>query len=261
MIDLRILYIIIIILLSLIIILWLFTGLTTQIKKNRYNRLKLNEKLFIQNVVYLYKNKITDPNLDIRDLKVRLHNKKQLFWHYGYLFIKINQIIKLSQFKDFETVFAKLELNKSLSSKIRKGKWYEKSRAIMISYELNIEKNVKDIIAYRDDENTILRRESQIALVKFLKWKSLIFFPYVTRTISLWQQIRILEKLQEIDDPIEYKYLDKALRSENEIVKELLIRVIKIFDLRTYQHYLEANLHSENKNLKEQARLVLEEWN
>ena len=141
----------------------------------------------------------------------------------------------------------------TLSQKIKDKDWYIKAKAIWLSYEFELEGNLQMVIPYRDVENTLVRREAQIALVSFIGWKSLVFFPYVTRPMSLWQQIRIIEKLEETTNKLDLQYLDKALLSKNEKVKELLIRVIKNFKLEQYKYYIIDQLFSDNTRLVDVA--------
>lgn len=62
-------------------------------------------------------------------------------------------------------------------------------------------------------------------------------------------KLEILEKLEETDDKLDLQYLEKALLSKNETIKELLVRIIKKFQLKEYKNYVIEQLFSNNIKL------------
>ena len=133
-----------------------------------------------------------------------------------------------------------------LVSDIKSNDWYKKSRAIWILYELDIDQNIDTISKLNSHKHILVRREAQIALVRFLGWKSLRILPYVEYPLSLWQQIRIVEKLHDNYPEFEEKYFIKALKSQNPSSRELCLRIIRRFDLRDYNTYVINELFSED---------------
>lgn len=224
------------------------------VKNNKKEKqyLKLEEKV-IEGIANTYIDNSTQETENLITLKSHIKNNDINFWDSASVFIKVNRVIKFSKNQNFKFIFNSLGLEKILQEKILQDDWYVKAKAIWMTYEFGITDNTKLIIPYRDDENTLVRRESQIALVTFLGWRSLIFLPYVTRPMSLWQQIRIIEKLNETEGELDTYHFEKALQSENVIVKGLLIRIIKNFKLQEYKYYIEAQLNSNNTNLIEVA--------
>ena len=256
--TLTITYIVIVFFIITIFVLWLsiLNHITySKLKENQYLRL---EKNLIEGIVSSYSE---DSNkLAIQKLQHTSHyikNNYIKFSDVASVFLKVNRVFKFSKCHNFKTLFCHLELNSTLRSKLKTDDWYEKSKAILLSYELGLNENNLIISAYKDHENKLVRREVQIALVAFLGWKSLASLPDVTKPISLWQQIRIIEKLQEIDTPFDFYSFEKALKTGNFNTKELLVRIIKNFKLYNYTYYIKAQLNSDNKQLAKVAAEAL----
>lgn len=228
---------------------------SNKIKEKQYLRLEEN---LIEGIVSSYSE---DSNeLALKKLQ---HTSQYLEKNYiefrdvAYVFIKVNRVFKFSNNSNFKKLYSHLGLDNKIRYKLDANDWYAKAKAILLSYELGLNENTLTISAYKDDKNTLVKREAQIALVTFLGWKSFIFFPYVTRPISLWQQIRIIEKLHETQHVFDSDAFEKALKAENPIIKELLVRIIKNFKLYNYRNYIKTQLNSKNKQLVKIAQETL----
>lgn len=239
--------------LVLILVLFFLWGLILYgVTKASYkkHRRETFEKNLLEGMMNSYSNSNKeDTTRKLKLLKKYIKKDPTVLWSSTVFFVKINRVVKLSDHKKFQNIFEYLEIAKVLESQLKNKDWYIKAKAIWLSYEFELEKNAQLIIPFRDDNHTLLRRESQIGLVSFIGWKSLVFFPYVTHPMSLWQQIRILEKLEETDDKLDLQYLEKALLSKNETIKELLVRIIKKFQLKEYKNYVIEQLFSNNIKL------------
>lgn len=196
-------------------------------------------------------------------LKKQQHTSKYIknndiqFNDVAHVFLKVNQVFKFSKSHNFKAFFYQLGLNKILLSNLKSKDWYEKAKAIWISYELELKENNLIISSYKDDKNRLVKREAQIALITFYGWKSLTSFLDVVAPISLWQQIRIIEKLHEIEQPFDLYSFEKALKADNCMTKELMVRIIKNFKLFNYKYYVVEQLNSENKQLVKVAKEAL----
>lgn len=250
----HLLYTFIFFLITILILLW---GLIIyNIKKNKILEREniVFEKKIIQGIITTYsKLEVEATKNKLKRLKKHIKKDPETLWKSARIFVKINRVVKFSKEEQFQEIFKYLGIKGVLKKKIKDKDWYIKAKAIWLSYEFELEGNLQMVIPYRDVENTLVRREAQIALVSFIGWKSLVFFPYVTRPMSLWQQIRIIEKLEETTNKLDLQYLDKALLSKNEKVKELLIRVIKNFKLEQYKYYIIDQLFSDNTRLVDVA--------
>ncbi|OCK42918.1 hypothetical protein BA195_08410 [Tenacibaculum soleae] len=250
----HLLYTFIFFLITILVLLW---GLIIyNIKKNKILEREniVFEKKIIQGIITTYsKLEVEATKNKLKRLKKYIKKDPETLWKSARIFVKINRVVKFSKEEQFQEIFKYLGIKGVLKKKIKDKDWYIKAKAIWLSYEFELEGNLQMVIPYRDVENTLVRREAQIALVSFIGWKSLVFFPYVTRPMSLWQQIRIIEKLEETTNKLDLQYLDKALLSKNEKVKELLIRVIKNFKLEQYKYYIIDQLFSDNTRLVDVA--------
>lgn len=248
------LYIFIFFLIAILILLW--SLILFNIKKNKIIEREniIFEKKIIQGIITTYsKIEVEATKSKLKRLKKYIKKDPETLWKSARIFVKVNRVVKFSKEEQFQEIFKYLGIKGVLKQKIKDKDWYIKAKAIWLSYEFELEGNLQMIIPYRDVENTLVRREAQIALVSFIGWKSLVFFPYVTRPMSLWQQIRIIEKLEETTNKLDLQYLDKALLSKNEKVKELLIRIIKNFKLKQYKYYIIDQLFSDNTRLVDVA--------
>ncbi|MEX6627338.1 hypothetical protein [Tenacibaculum salmonis] len=246
----NILCIIVAVLSFLLVLLWGFIIFFIKEKKvHAKNKIKF-EKEFLEGIISVYSNvEIKETEKKLKSLKKYLKKDSEYLWRSAAIFVKFNRVVKFSKKKKFQKIFKYLRVNNILAKKMLSKNWYVKAKAIWLSYEFELEKNIKIISRYKDDENTLVRREAQIAIVSFLGWRSLSFFPYITKKISLWQQIRIIEKLAQTKDELDFAYLNKALASENKSVIELIIRIIKNFRLEQYKSYVTEQLFSNNYKL------------
>ena len=216
---LEVLYGLIITILVVISILWAVI-IKVIIKRNvKEKKSQAFEKILIEGFVSSYdKTNQEITNIKLEKLKKAIKRDPQVFRESAEIFVKVNRVVKFSKNSDFKKIFKYLDIDKILNKKFTNKDWYVKSRAIWLSYEFELEENLPAIAQLRDHTNVAIRREAQIALTAFLDWRSLAFFPYVTKPISLWQQIRIIEKLQETEKELDIFYFEKALKSENKII-------------------------------------------
>ena len=169
------------------------------------------------------------------------------------LMIRTQQALSGSNHEKLQTLYRQIPPYKASISKVQQRDWFQKARGIREIYEMDQKQYFKEIAIYRDHKNVYLRRESQIALVCFLGWESLRFLPYLTRKISLWQQIKIVEKLRDICKEPNVDYLRKAYITKNHDALELVIRIIKKFYLITEADFVFMNLQHENYEVRKAA--------
>ena len=169
------------------------------------------------------------------------------------LMIRTEQALGGTNHTKLQKLYKQIPPYRASISKVEKRDWFQKARGIREIYEMDQKQYFKDIAIYRDHKNVYLRREAQIALVCFLGWESLRFLPYLTRKISLWQQIKIVEKLHDICKEPEVEYLRKAYITRNHDALELIIRIIKKFYLTTEADFVFKNLKHENYEVRKAA--------
>ncbi len=138
-------------------------------------------------------------------------------------------------------------------AKVRSKKWSVKARGIREIYEMDQPQYLKEIVPYYNHKNIYVRREAQIALVVFLGWESLSFLPMLTRRVGLWQQIKIVEKLHDVDKSYNIGYLRNCYKSSNPDVLQLVIRIIKKYQIMSETDFLEKMLCHDDYEVREAA--------
>lgn len=169
------------------------------------------------------------------------------------LMIRTQQSLAGKNHYKLQELYKQIPPYRASISKVRKRDWFQKARGIREIYEMDQKQYFKEIAIYRDHKNVYLRRESQIALVCFLGWESLRFLPYLSRRISLWQQIKIVEKLHDICKEPKVEYLRKAYITKNPDAIGLVIRIIKKFYLTSEADFIFKNLKHENYEVRKAA--------
>lgn len=138
-------------------------------------------------------------------------------------------------------------------NKLCSKNWFEKARGIREIYEMGQRKYLPEIYLLRNHPNNYVRREAQIALVTFLGWESLRFLPFHTMKISLWQQIKIVEKLHDISKKPNISYLRRSYTSTNPWVIQLIIRLIKKYKIFSEIPFVIDNLKHPDYEIREAA--------
>jgi hypothetical protein len=172
---------------------------------------------------------------------VKLLDKKKLSkWELASLLIKVNNVTEDNSIINIAEESGLVEhYNKDLKNK----NWNKRATAILFNYGLNLDNNIDFIKTLTNNDNTLVRREAQIAVIKSLGWKTLKIFPKMNQPISLWQQIRIIEQLKKHHPIVNTKFIEVAKQAKNPHVIQLLLRLIKTFEV---EHQLDFILTQTN---------------
>ncbi|NJX17054.1 hypothetical protein HC176_16385, partial [Tamlana crocina] len=138
-----------------------------------------------------------------------------------------------NNYNKLRLLFSQIPPYGASQSKLNSRKWYVKARGIREIYEMEQVQYIHDITRERNNPNIFVRRESHIAMVDFLGWESLRFLPYLKKEMNLWQQIKIVEKLYAHYPDAQIKYLKKVYGTQRPYAQELLMRIIRKFNLFT----------------------------
>jgi len=205
-------------------------------RKWRTRRLKIIESTFAKICsLYLYPIPNQEPNLiEIqRELKhVGIIPAKPGNVQYLIdLMIRTQRSILGVNYIKLKTLFTQIPPYGASASKLNSKKWYIKARGIREIYEMDQSQYTRDLIKLRNSDNIYVRREAQIGIVIFLGWKSLRFLPYLKRQMTLWQQIKIVEKLYDLYPVPDLNHLRRAYYSDRPYANELIMRIIRKFHL------------------------------
>ncbi|WP_044397853.1 hypothetical protein [Lacinutrix sp. Hel_I_90] len=243
-------------LLIILIVLWAFIAYSIVY---RVLKTKQQSNLKIKTIDAIALHFLNPNAVHITENKKWLKQKqaKNHYWLIASVFLKVNNVLLTAEANSLKTMATDSGVIPLISKDLKSVLWYKKAKAIMFCYEFGLNEYINSITPYRNHKNVLVRREAQIALVVLLGWKSLKLFPYIEYPISLWQQIRIIEKLKQYHPIAQEKYLQKALMTKNPYVKELLIRIIRTFKLEVYKYYIIKQLYTKDVFLVESALVTL----
>lgn len=169
------------------------------------------------------------------------------------LMIRAQRTMLGQNYERLQLLFSQIPPYRASLSKLNSRKWYVKARGIREIYEMKQVQYIKEIMRERNNENIFVRREAQIAMVVFLGWESLRFLPYLKRDMTLWQQIKIVEKLFAHYPDAQIKHLKRSYSTQRPYAQELLMRVIRKFNLFTEVDYIIGFLNNESFDRRETA--------
>lgn len=253
-----VLFIIIDILLFLLFSLWITIGFSLIYRKRKTAQLQKIEAVFAEETSkYLYPLPGEQHNLiEIQRAfrKVGVVRKKPRNVQYMIdLMIRSQRYLLGENYQKLGLLFQQIPPFRASVNKLNSKKWYVKARGIREIYEMDQDQHIKRLIQERNHKNIFVRREAQIAMVIFLGWESLRFLPYLQREMTLWQQIKIVEKLHDLYPVPELKYLRKAYKAKRPYAQELTMRIIRKFRLDSEVDYILSFLDHENFERRETA--------
>ena len=241
-----------------LVIYWVSIAVSLIYRKKRTSRLQKIETTFADIVShYLYNDPknpmtLTDITRTLRDVGIKAQNKNNIQYLIR-LMIRTQRTIVGSNFDKLQKLYTQIPPYGVSIKKISSWSWYRKARGIREIYEMNQSQYFDEIFKYRNDRNIYVRREAQIALVVFLGWESLRFLPYLKRNMTLWQQIKIVEKLYDLYPTPELKWLHRAYRTDKLFAIKLLMRIIRKYELHAEIGYIVDHLNHENYEVRETA--------
>lgn len=243
---------------AVLVIYWISITVSVIYRGRRTLRLQKIELVFADVVSkYLYndpKNPITlsEINNALRDVGIKEQNSNNI-QHLIRLMIRTQRTILGRNFVKLQKLYAQIPPYGASINKISSWSWYRKARGIRELYEMNQTQYFEEIFKYRNDRNIYVRREAQIALVVFLGWESLRFLPYLKRNMTLWQQIKIVEKLYDLYPKPELKWLHRAYKTDKLFAKKLIMRIIRKYELHDETNFIIDNLNHADYEVRETA--------
>lgn len=244
--------------LCILVILWVSIAFSLFYRSVRKAQLRLIETTFADIVSgYLYPNPSRPTSISqiLQSLKsVGIKPRKQSNIQYLIrLMIRTQRSILGKNHSKLRELYSQIPPYKASYNKISSWSWYKKAQGIREIYEMDQSQYVEDIFKYRNHRNIYVRREAQIALVVFLGWESLRFLPYLKSKITLWQQIKIVEKLYDTYPTPELKWLKRAYKTDKPFGKKLLMRIIRKYELHSEINYILKHLNDKDYEIRETA--------
>ena len=241
-----------------LVLVWFTIGFSLVYRKIRKSQLERIELTFASEIAkYLYPPKGEDYNfLKVQRALQAVGAKPSKRGNIQYLIdlmIRAQRSMLGANYTKLRLLFSQIPPYKASLSKLKSRKWYVKARGIREIYEMEQVQYIRQITKERNNSNIYVRREAQIALVVFLGWESLRFLPYLKRDMTLWQQIKIVEKLYALYPDAEIKFLKRSYGTQRPYAQELLMRIIRKFNLFTEVDYIIQFLNHENFDRRETA--------
>ncbi|MCM4159265.1 hypothetical protein FHG64_17375 [Antarcticibacterium flavum] len=237
---------------------WLIIGISLVYRKRRTAHLQKLETAFARvTASYLYPLPgepfdLIEANRSFRKLGIR-PSKPRNVQYLVDLMIRTQRSLLGKNYHKLEILYSQIPPYRVSVNKLRSKMWYVKAMGIREIYEMGQKQYIKEITKERNHPNIYVRRESQIAMVVFLGWKSLRFLPYLKREMTLWQQIKVVEKLHDLYPIANLTYLRKGYDSDRPYANELLMRIIRKFDLSSEIGYILKFIDSEKFDTRETA--------
>ena len=241
--DHALLFVIIEILLGGLVMLWMTIAASIIYRKRRTRHREKIELTFAEvTSAHLYPFPGEKPDLiavqrAFRELGI-VRSKPRNVQYLIDLMIRSQRSLLGQNYKKLEVLFKQIPPFRASVKKLDSKKWYIKARGIREIYEMDQKQHIRQLIRERNNKNIYVRREAQIAMVIFLGWDSLRFLPYLKREMTLWQQIKVVEKLHDLHPVPHLKYLRRAYSTQRPYAQELIMRIIRKFHLTSEIGYI-----------------------
>ncbi|WP_029034746.1 hypothetical protein [Salinimicrobium terrae] len=246
------------ILLFFLVLVWCTIGISLLYRKIRKKQLDRIEYTFANEIAkYLYPPRGEEYSfINVQRALQAVGAKPSKKANIQYLIdlmIRAQRTMLGENYIKLRLLFSQIPPYRAAQSKLKSRKWYVKARGIREIYEMEQSQYLKDVTRERNNPNIYVRREAQIAMVVFLGWESLRFLPYLKREMTLWQQIKIVEKLFALYPDPKIKYLKKTYATQRPYAQELLMRIIRKYNLFTEVDYIIGFLDHESFDRRETA--------
>lgn len=237
---------------------WIFICVSLLYRKLRTRHLQKIEQAFAEiTASYLYP--LPNEPFDLiaanrRFRKLGIHPQKPRNVQYLInLMIRTQRTFLGKNYEKLELLYFQIPPYRVSLKKLRSKKWYIKALGIREIYEMGQKQYLKEILKEGNHHNIYVRRETQIAMVVFMGWESLRFLPYLKREMTLWQQIKVVEKLHDLYPIANIKYLRRGYDCDRPFAIELLMRLIRKFDLVDEVDYILRFIDSPKYDTRESA--------
>lgn len=171
--------------------------------------------------------------------------------------VKAKDSISGGAAQNLRWLFETLDLDKDTLRRFASPKWHRKASAIQHMAEMQQENCLVKIYRETNNANAFIRTEAQIAVVKLTGFKGLRFLNIVSYPVSQWQQLALINHLQEGE--IEEAAIRPWLRSRNDSVVEFALRLSQIYKCFNLHDDVMACLQHTSATIRLQALQALKE--
>lgn len=219
--------IVLILVLLLIITVLAYSFYSYRILHNRQSWRQIIEYKIMETIVG------SDEN-DERDKEFAKHLKEPSF-RALFLDVLVDSDRKFSggAKQSINRLFHDFKLEEEAWRKLRHRKAYLVAGGVQELAAMNVEAAIPEITAKLTDSRTAVYQEAQYAIVSFKGYEGLGFLDHFDRSLSDWQQLRLLYSIQDIPESSDL-HVDTWLKSSNDSVVIFTLRLIRKFRLMTF---------------------------
>jgi hypothetical protein len=154
-------------------------------------------------------------------------------------------------------LYNKLNLNKDSVRKSSSKKWHIKIKGFRELAFMNIKVANDEIIRCLQSNNSILRMEAQLALVRLNDNDRFAFLDHIQRPFTKWEQMNVHEMITSHN--LEVPDFMKWLNSDNRTVVIFALNMIKVFNQRHAWKQIVELLKHEETEIRRTAIFILGE--
>ena len=213
-------------------------------KKNKWNAIIDQE---------IYETILDDEPNSNNDFKDYL--KSSSFKHYFIKkLLKAEQNFSGNSKENIRNLFDHYQLKKISLQKLNSQKDYEIAEAIQEVTAMNHVETLPKIKSMLQHKNDLVRSEAQYGLVKFSGFEGLFFLDNLQEQLTDWQQLKLLDAITILPNNDEVDIIiSNWLKSSNQSVKILTMKLIRKFQLLQMHDLVADNLHDSDEKVVEET--------
>jgi hypothetical protein len=172
--------------------------------------------------------------------------------------VKMHKSLSGIAAQNVQWMFTQLHLEDDVFQQFKSAQWHVKAKAIQQLAEMQQTQYLTKIYKAINHPNLHVRMKAQLAVVKLTGFEGLRFLNVLRYPITPWQQLSLINELSP-SATIDPGKLRAWLRSENETVAELALKLMRKYQCYEMQAEITACLQSPYFWVRRQARLILQE--
>jgi HEAT repeat protein len=228
-------------------------------------KIDANKKLWQQHVAGVINQAILFDDEEEEEDRADITDKiRTLLQNRGFRDYVINELIQIkkslsgSSTSNLKKLYENLGLDGDSLGKLHKVQWHVKAKGIQELGIMNQAKYMKEIFWQANNENELVRNESQCALVGFSGFAGLSFLNVIEYPISQWQQVQLLNKLNDVK-PENFDLVKDWMQSSNESVVVFALKLARFYNCYDVYDHVIGCLQSPSLQVKLNALEYLKE--
>ena len=181
--------------------------------------------------------------------------KSSSFKHYFIKkLLKAEQNFSGNSKENIRNLFDHYQLKKISLQKLNSQKDYEIAEAIQEVTAMNHVETLPKIKSMLQHKNDLVRSEAQYGLVKFSGFEGLFFLDNLQEQLTDWQQLKLLDAITILPNNDEVDIIiSNWLKSSNQSVKILAMKLIRKFQLLQMHDFVAYNLNDSDEKVVEET--------